>query len=593
MLSICTESKDSDNSGILNLNGSSGVVGMTIYYPEQKIQDGSAIPYPYTFYVPTHVKGTRTITVKDVTVLNGYKGVGTKADLNHESLIVDNVKGTFLHTGLSLRNQSDVGRVNDVTISSKYWLEADIDGIQAVNEEALKTYLKDNAVGIQAEGLEWTSFRNITIDGCKTGIRFDKGSRLLTGWTNFPDSGLLAVSMIDVCVTDCTDGLFVAEDGMDSRWGSVISRSEIRGKITNNSNGILKFTDVTVDQDALNNCNKITVYDDDLSSYTLDYEVSYKPDREHLYAAYLEKGTSTDVSEALQTILNQAGQEGGGIVYVPGGTYRLDNKITVPQGVELRGASAVANREQWIQNGGTVFLCHYGNDSVNPTTDDAFITLNQNAGLNGIRILYPENGAGEKDLSTTYTVRGNGSNVYVVNCCIVAAGYGIDFRGCNNHLIQGIYSGCWYNTFLLGGDGGILMDSLHNGTVIHRTNADGLPEVWGDDAAPALYGSVGEMLKQNSQYIILDGATNQKLSGVTACTTKNMIVSQNSTNTLAINVATDKILTDNYQFILNGGSMTVINAMRYPGQNYSKENEKPKLFGSIYIGETIYGSESN
>lgn len=593
VLSICVESKDSDDTGTIQLSGSSGVVGVTVYYPEQTSLE-EVKPYPYTFFVPTHVQGTRAVTLRDITILNGYRGVGTLKARNHESLNVDNVKGTFLHTGFSLRNQSDVGMVNDVTVSSKYWLTTELSGLPSVDEATLQTYMKEHTVGIQAEGLEWTQFQNIVIDGCETGLRFDKGERLLEGWTNYSDSGLLAVSMVNVQVTDCTNGLYISEQGMDSRWGSVITNSKIEGSITNLSDGTLKLTDVTVDKDALTESNKVKVYND-----TIEVDIgkarSYQPKKSSLFLAELPKGTAQDVSESLQSVLNTAGKAGGGIVYVPGGTYRLDKELEVPEGVELRGASSVPNREQWIQNGGTVFLCYYGvGENVNPETDDAFITLGEGAGLNGIRILYPENGADKENFTTTYTVKARAKDVYVVNCCIVASGYGIDFRECDNHLIKGLYTGCWYRTFCLGGKGGYLTNCLHNGTVVERTHADGLPDVWGDEASPK--GSVGNILKEISYYIRLENATNQKITAVAACSAKQMIESVDSTETVAVNVATDKMKADqeSYQFSIDDGDMTVINAMRHQGVSFKEPTGSGtlKLYGRIAIGNVNETSKS-
>lgn len=591
VLSICVESDDSDTTGTIQLSGSSGVVGVTVYYPEQTSLE-NVKPYPYTFFVPTHKRGTRAVTLRDITILNGYRGVGTRKDLNHESLNVDNVKGTFLHTGFSLCNQSDVGMVNDVTVSHKYWLTTELSGLPSVTEDALKTHMKQKAVGIQAEGLEWTQFQNIVIDGCATGLQFDKGERLLEDHGNYNGSGLLAVSMVNVQVTGCTNGLYVAEQGMDSRWGSVITNSTIQGNITNLSDGTLKLTDVTVDEGTLNGLKNVLTYKDVIEVDTGKAR-SYQPKKSDLYLAKLPKGTAQDVSDSLQAVLNAAGDAGGGIVYVPGGTYRLDKKLEVPKGVELRGASAVPNREQWIQNGGTVFLCYYGDDeNVNPETDAAFITLKEGAGLNGIRILYPENGADKTDFTTTYTVKARAKDVYVVNCCIVASGYGIDFRECDNHLIQGLYTGCWYQTFCLGGKNGYLTNCLHNGTVVERTHADGLPDVWGDDASPS--GSVGNILKETSYYIKLENATNQKITAVAACSAKQMIESKNSTGTVAVNVATDKMKdSESYQFRIDGGDMTVINAMRHKGESFKEPTSGTlKLYGRIAIGNVNEESKS-
>ena len=52
--------------------------------------------------------------------------------------------------------------------------------------------------------------------------------------------------------------------------------------------------------------------------------------------------TTDDCSGAIQRALDQAASDGGGIVYLPSGHYRMSNPITIPSGVELKGSSDIA-----------------------------------------------------------------------------------------------------------------------------------------------------------------------------------------------------------------------------------------------------------
>ena len=759
------DSTDSDSTGTFILRGSSGVVGLTVYYPEQTLN--KVLPYPYTFYVPIGTDGNRVMTIKDVTVINGYRGIGTQYDKNHECLLVDNFKGTFLKTGLALHNQSDVGRFNDVTVSSQYWAEAAASCMRTEKEASIKAYTKENTVGILASCLEWTTFSKISIDSCKTAVHLVDGKRTSGDQLQ---TELTAISMFDVDASNCGQGILA--DSMDSRWGSVIARSSL-GEIDNNTAATIKMTDVEADikrvdlgtlfayidfekkyttgstskgtatvtnngqtetfdyqtitrdysEDAvviknevnttidlskyewddlaiefwikcsnasvtsfasgsyfsigagtapeestllseyeepyllfavkddiiltagewtkvtLNLCDatrkgdlstgnssiwawfRANVVDDysllgtsdsisisdiniveanivesasaDLSSYDVKYDATHTKPKEQLFVAELQKEITTDVSAELQAVLDQAGEAGGGIVYVPGGTYRLDQPIKVPTGVELRGASAVANREQRTYTAGTVFLCYYGvGASYNADTDDALITLNgKNAGISGIRIIYPENGSYKDVLNTTYTIRGKAAGVYVVNCFIMASAYGVDFRNCDNHFIKGVYTCCWYNTFLLGGKDGVVRDCLHNGNMITRTNAEGLPNDWPIESVDIT--NISDHLGETSDYIILEGAENEVVFGVSACSTRALLINNNSVNTLAVNVCSDKMGRENgIQFSQSGesSSMTVINTMRCRGESYKYNGGKMQLFNRIFVDDV---SEEN
>jgi hypothetical protein len=119
----------------------------------------------------------------------------------------------------------------------------------------------------------------------------------------------------------------------------------------------------------------------------------------------------------------------------------MNGKITVPAGVELRGVSSVPTRDQSGESKGTIILAYYGLNAPNPDTDTAMVTLSSNAGVRGIRFVYPENTCVRPEAMGTvqpcsYAIRGIGEGVYAVNVAIAAAYNGIDFRNCNNHYIK-------------------------------------------------------------------------------------------------------------------------------------------------------------
>ena len=576
---ICSEVSEDTATGAFVMSGSSGVIGLTCYYPFQTID--KVLAYPYTFFVPFGTTGSLVITIKNVTVINGYKGIGTQYDKNHECLIVDHFKGTFLNCGLDLYNQSDVGRIHDVVISSKYWAAANAKSMNVPRHTDIDAYMKQHTIGFQLGDLEWTTFNDILVEGCRVGMKMVEGERIR-----------FAGSMIDVDLRDCVEGIQIED--MDERWGTVIARSNIEGSITNKSNAVLRALDVSYTGKAMNTGNgSIEFAQVDLEQYDIGCEASYEKPKNQLLVAYLTRGTTEDVSQQLQTLLNRMEEYGGGVVYVPGGTYRLDQPISIPAGVELRGVSSVANREQLENCAGTLFLCYYGDDAYcNSDTDQAFITLaGKNAGLRGIRIIYPENGPQTEDLNTTYTIRGSASGVYVVDCFIMASAYGIDFRNCDNHYISGVYSCCWYNTFRLGGKNGVIKDSLHNGNMVVRTNAEGLAEDWPRNEENDLPKITNSIIRKRAQYMILDGATGEVVNGVFAYGVHDFLVNNRAENTLAVNVGTDNIGDDGVQFTQHGGSMVVINAMRWNGKSYAYLSGNLLLYNRICINDITEKNE--
>lgn len=560
-------------SGTFMLGGSGGVVGLTVYYPNQSLTNVQN--YPFTFYTTGQGTSYMLSTVKNVTVINGYRGIGACCTPSgaHEQLTVENFKGTFLYCGTEVYNQADVGTWQDVVISPSYWQNAlTSEALSQLHRATLPTgdeiaaYVKANAIGLKLGDLEWTEFESLKVDGCKIGIEIVQGKRIQ-----------FAGSLYDTEILNCGQGLVVHD--LDPRWGMVIARSTIENGIYNETSGMVKLCGVKT-TGTLEGEIRTTDANVDLSAFDVNYKASYQKPNAALWV--LDKISSKeDASAAIQALLDEAGKTGG-VVYIPAGQYRLEKPLTVPAGVELRGAASVATRDQSSLSAGTIFKCYYGDDDNSKAEDQAFITLaGDGAGLNGIEIIYPENGPLSKNLNTTYAVRGTASHVYMVNCCISAAAYGVDFRNCDDHLIKKVSTCCYYNTFIVGGKGGVISGCLQNGTVIYRTGASGLVN-WSTDESQIWNQLFDPITRKDNMYIIVDGATDQQIYNTFIYGCASMVVNRNSENTLAVNIGSDNIGSD--QLVMESGSMTVINSMRYNGTSYNHQSGRLALYNRITIG---------
>lgn len=553
---IWMDPADTATGGPFLLNDSSGMVGATVYYPFQTLYE--VLPYPFTFYI---ADVSQVITVKDVTVINGYRGIGTSVQTAHEILIIDNFYGTFLQSGMEINNQSDAGAVDSVYISTKYWKEAAAECMNKPLGSEIDAYVKKNATGLILSDVEWSSFCNINVDGYNIGIKVIPGYRID-----------LSAPFYNVNIKNCETGIYA--QSIATYLGAAISNSYIEGGIINEWTGVLKGTDVEVKGNIDETVeNTVILYNDDLSKYVIDYDKSYVKPNSNLVVANLKQSTVDDSSAQLQAAINKAKSLGGGVVYVPGGTYRFDKPITVPAGVELRGATSVSQREIYKADlPGTRFLCYYGDgEKFNPLTDQAFITLEgKNAGVNGIRIVYAKNGPLDENLNTTYTVRGKAEGVYVVNTYICAAAYGIDFRNCDSHYLRGDYTGCYYNTFLVGGKNGVIRNCLQNPTMVTRIQCEAL-ENWGN-ASRGFTEVTNPITRKYLQNIIVQDAENELIFGILAYGARNLLVNKNSVNTVAINMGSDNMNALGAQYINKDAELTVINTLRYNGHSYDNIN---------------------
>ena len=97
-------SSDAMTPGLITVGASAGATGLTVWYPEQTLEDVK--PYPYTFYVVGN--GDYMLqTVQNCTLLNSYRGIGASAECEngvsqiHEMFTAENVKGTCLFEGMN------------------------------------------------------------------------------------------------------------------------------------------------------------------------------------------------------------------------------------------------------------------------------------------------------------------------------------------------------------------------------------------------------------------------------------------------------------------------------------------------------------
>jgi len=150
----------------------------------------------------------------------------------------------------------------------------------------------------------------------------------------------------------------------------------------------------------------------------------------------------TDNTAAFAAALTAAAANGGGIVFVPGGDYRLNGTLTIPAGVELRGVFDVPHQ---TSARGSVINIYAGRNQENGTP---FIQIEANAGIRGLTFHYPEQIYDPCDtvnygmVPYPFMIRGLGANVYVINVAATIPYELLDLATyrCDNHYIDYIHS---------------------------------------------------------------------------------------------------------------------------------------------------------
>ncbi|MEK8130018.1 glycosyl hydrolase family 28-related protein [Paenibacillus filicis] len=190
-------------------------------------------------------------------------------------------------------------------------------------------------------------------------------------------------------------------------------------------------------------------------------------------APYLadRKGT-TDAAAAVRQALTDAAAQGG-TVYMPAGIYRINSPITVPSGVELRGSWDVPHH---TIGGGSVIFTNHGENNSNGTP---LITLEANAGINGLSVYYDQQ-VYNQIKPYAWTIQGKGHNVYLINTTLVNSYQGVDFGtyDTSGHYIDYVAGSPLKEGIYLGGgaQGGIMRNVQFNPHYYARsTYPNGIP----------------------------------------------------------------------------------------------------------------------
>jgi hypothetical protein len=205
-----------------------------------------------------------------------------------------------------------------------------------------------------------------------------------------------------------------------------------------------------------------------------------KPARNALYvvtdAVFGGKADAvSDNTAALQSALDQAGSKGGGIVFLPPGKYRVNGNLSVPAGVELKGASDVAS----VPKGqGSIIEIYAGKNDPNGVP---FLQLAGGSGIRGITFNYPEQRSSlAKDPATLpkypYCLQATGPDVYIVNVGVRAMYHGIDLftHPCDRHYVDYFAGHVFKNAIRVGGgsSNGIISNVQFNSIVMASGHED-------------------------------------------------------------------------------------------------------------------------
>ncbi|MFO7975019.1 MAG: glycosyl hydrolase family 28-related protein, partial [Candidatus Hydrogenedentota bacterium] len=191
------------------LNQSSGVRGLTIFYPDQVVTDIQ--PYPWCI----QGKGMHC-SVRDVTLVNPYKGIdfGTHPNELH---LIENVFGQPLRLGVFVDQTTDIGRIQNVHFNPHAWVRADHPSA-AFDPKVLFAYLEEHFVGFLIGKTDWEYMRDCFCIFPKIGFHFVNAG-------HGPGNVVLTQCGADICP------IAVQVDACQAHSGIAFTNAQIMGTV--------------------------------------------------------------------------------------------------------------------------------------------------------------------------------------------------------------------------------------------------------------------------------------------------------------------------------------------------------------------------
>ena len=149
-----------DAPALFELRDSSAVRNLTVYYPEQDVNDIQ--PYPWTFHMYESDN-----TVECVTLINSHKGIKVGPEMNCRHRI-RSIYGCVLRYGVWVDNTVEIGRVENCQLHAQWWSSRRLGG----DWGKVSRYMAENLETFVFARTDWEYITNNFVFSAKIGYRF-------------------------------------------------------------------------------------------------------------------------------------------------------------------------------------------------------------------------------------------------------------------------------------------------------------------------------------------------------------------------------------------------------------------------------------
>lgn len=332
---------------------------------------------------PWTILGHGSLTIRNLTLRNSYDGIDLESA---NACVLENIRGTVLRRGIFAPESEEFSWMHDVMFDNQFWSGA--------RRNEIDSFTRQNLIGLELQRIDCMAVCNFAASQAAKSIVLKKNPK-------FPD-------------------LVFGFGGVAQKFGS--SREEDGWVPWYYYMHYANLDNVP----AANGCH---------------YDFAPQPRAARASADSFIAVPLGGGPDAIQQALDKAGKRGGGTVYLRQGEYEITRPLIVPAGVELRGSMGTGKARDGRETCTLAVYC--GKDATQPDIAPAAITLMKGAGVRGFTIVYPQQ---EYDIQKlhpfAYTIRGSGSDVWIVDMMLLNSFNGIDLASarCDRHLVKGVWA---------------------------------------------------------------------------------------------------------------------------------------------------------
>ena len=149
---------------LITLGASAGVIGLTVYYPDQKPDAVKA--YPPAIRIKDNLAGDASqhaSYVEKVVLVNPY--VGISADEGLQLPTLTDVRMSALSVGFRINQCYDCARITSLYVTPKIWSE-----YSGISEDTVSGAMRSSLTGLVLSRTDMQMMHDVKLDSCKTGV---------------------------------------------------------------------------------------------------------------------------------------------------------------------------------------------------------------------------------------------------------------------------------------------------------------------------------------------------------------------------------------------------------------------------------------